>query len=81
MKTILMKNCKIIWQGMHEIISSRKSKKDSSILTIVVDGDTITAPTEMAESFNTFLSSKGKNLQKKIPSTKKNLTDYLKTPI
>ena len=36
------KNSKRIWQGIHEIISSRKSKKDSSISTIIVDGNTIT---------------------------------------
>ena len=74
------KNSKRIWQGIHEIISSRKSKKDSSILTIIVDGNTITAPTEMAENFNNFFPSIGKNLQEKIPPTKKTFTDYLKTP-
>ena len=62
------------------MISSRKSKKDSSISTIVTDDNTITAPPEMAESFNNFYSSAGKNLQKKIPPTKKTFTDYLKTP-
>ena len=61
------KNSKRIWEGIHEIVSSRKSKKDSSISTIVVDGNTITAQTEMAESFNNFFTSIGKNLQKKIP--------------
>ena len=51
--------------------------KDSSISTIV---DAITAPTEMAESFNNFLTSIEKNLQKNIPPTKKTFIDYLKTP-
>ena len=37
------KNSKRIWQGIHEIISSRISKKDSIISTIIVDGNTITA--------------------------------------
>ena len=73
------KNSKRIWQGIHDIISSQKSKNDSSISTIVVHGSTITAPTEMAESFNNFFTSIGKNLQKKIPPTKKTFTDYLKT--
>ena len=67
------KNSKRIWQIIHEIISSRKSKKYSSISTIIVDGDT------MAENFNIFFTSIGKNLQKKIPPTKKTFTDYLKT--
>ena len=74
------KNSKRIWQGIHEIISSRKSKKDSSISTLIIDGNTITAPTEMAENFNNFFTSIGKNLQEKIPPTKKTFTDYLKTP-
>ena len=74
------KYSKRIWQSIHEIISSRKSKKDNTISIIVVYGDTITAPTEMAESFNYFFTSIGKNLQKKVPSTKKTFTDYLKTP-
>ena len=54
--------------------------KKTSISTIVVDGNTITAPTEMAECFNNFFTSVGKNLQKKIPPTKKTFTNYLKTP-
>ena len=74
------KNSKRLWQGIHEIISSQKSKKDSSISTIIVDGNTITAPTEMAENFNNFFTLIGKNLQEKIPPTKKTFTDYLKTP-
>ena len=49
------------------------SEKNSSIT--VVDGNTITAPTEIAESFNNIFTSIGKNLQKKIPPTKKTFTD------
>ena len=74
------KNSKRIWQGIHEIISSQKSKKDSSISTIIVDSNNITAPTEMAENSNIFFTSIRKNLQNKIPPTKKTFTDYLKTP-
>ena len=43
----------------------KKGKKDSSISTIIVDGNTITDPNEMAESFNNFLTSIGKNLKKR----------------
>ena len=60
-------NSKRIWQGIHETISSRKSKKHSSISTIVVDGNTITGPTEMAESFNNFCTSIGKISNKDPP--------------
>ena len=42
-----------------------KAKKDSSISTIIVDGNTITDPNEMAESFNNFLTSIGKNIKKR----------------
>ena len=75
------KNSKRIWQGIHEIISSRKSKKDSSVSAIVVDGNTITDATEMAENVNNLLTTVGKNLKKKVPPTKKTFKDYLKTPI
>ena len=34
----------------------------------------------MAGNFNNFFTSIGKNLQTKIPPTKKTFTDYLKTP-
>ena len=43
----------------------KKAKKDSSISTIIADGNTITDPNEMAESFNNFLTSTGKNLKKR----------------
>ena len=43
-------------------------KKNSSISTIIVDGNTVTAPTEMAENFNNFFTSLGKNLPKTDPS-------------
>ena len=33
----------------------------------------------MVENLNNFFTSIGKNLQKKIPPTKKTFTDYLKT--
>ena len=57
-----------------------KAKKDSSISTIIADGNTITDPNEMAESFNNFLTSNRKKSQKKkIPPIKKTFTDYLKT--
>ena len=74
------KDSKRIWQGIHEIIASRKSKKDTSISTIIVYGNTIISPTEMVENFNNFFTSIGKNLQKKTTPTKKTFTDYLKTP-
>ena len=58
------KNSNRIWQVIHETVSSRIIKKDSSISTIIVYGNFITDPTEMAENFNDIFKSIGKNLQK-----------------
>ena len=72
------KYSKIIWQGIHEIISSRKNKNGSNVSAIFFDDNTITDPIEIAQNFNNFFTSIGANLQKKIPPTRKNFTDYLK---
>ena len=74
------KDSKTIWQGIHEIISSTKNKKGGYVTAIIADDNTITDPIEIAENFNNFFTSIGTNLQKKIPPTKKNFTDYLKKP-
>ena len=72
------KNSKTICQGIHEIISSRKNKNGGNVSAIVSDDNTITDPVEIAQNFNNFFTSIGTNLQKKIPPTEKNFTDYLK---
>ena len=41
---------------------------------------TISDPIEITGNFNTFFTSVGKNLQKKIPPTKKTSVDYLEKP-
>ena len=74
------KNSKTIWQGIHEIISSRKNKNGGNVSAIISDDNTITNPVEIAQNFNNFFTSIGTNLQKKIPPTKKIFTDYLKKP-
>ena len=73
-----IKNSKTIRQGIHEIISSRKNKNSGNVPAITSDDNTITDPVEIAQNFNNFFTSIGTNLQKKIPPTKKNFTDYLK---
>ena len=72
------KDSKTICTGIHEIISSRKSKNDDNVSAIIADDNTITDPIEIAQNFNNFFASIGRNPQNKIPSTEKNLTDYLK---
>ena len=74
------KDSKTIWQGIHEIISSKKNKNGGNVSAIISDDNTITDPVEIAQDFNNFFTSIRTNLQKKIPPTKKNFTDYLKKP-
>lgn len=57
-----------IWQDFHEIMSSQNSKQDSSISTIIVDGNTITDPTEMAENFKKKFHVNRKKSPNKDPS-------------
>ena len=57
-----------------------KKQNGGNVYAIIVDDNTITDPTEIAQNFNNFFTSIGPNLQKKIPPTKKNFTDYLKKP-
>ena len=71
---------KTIWQGIHEIIPSRKNKNSGNVSAIISDDNTITDPVEIAQNFNNFFTSIGANLQKKISPTKENFTDYLKKP-
>ena len=70
-----------IWQGIHELISSRKNRNGGDVSAIISDdNNNITDPVEIAQNFNDLFTSLGTNLQKKIPPTKKNFTDYLKKP-
>ena len=64
------KDSKTIWQGIHEIISSRKNKNNSNVSAIISDDNTITDPIEIAQNFNNFFTSIVTNLQKKIPPKK-----------
>ena len=64
------KDSKTIWQGIHEIISSRKNKNGSNVSAIISDDNTITDPIEIAQNFNNFFTSIVTNLQKKIPPKK-----------
>ena len=49
-------------------MSSQNSKQDSSISTIIVDGNTITDPTEMAENFKKKFHVNRKKSPNKDPS-------------
>ena len=56
----------------------QKKQKDGNVSVIIADDNTIIYPIEIAENFNNLFTSIGINLPKKISSTKKTFTDYLK---
>ena len=67
------KNSRALWSGINEIIYSKKSSKTIPPSSISVEGKTISDPQNIAENFNNFFTSIGKNIQKKIFPTKKQL--------
>ena len=74
------KSSRAIWQGIHDIVYSRKSEKNNAPSSLLIDGKTITNPKNMVENFNNFLTSIGTKLQDNIPPTRRHYFDYLKQP-
>ena len=74
------KNSRALWQGIHDIVYSKKSKKNNTPSSLLIDGKTITNPKDIAESFNNFFTCIGAKLQSNIPSTRRHYFDYLKHP-
>ena len=74
------KSFRVIWQGIHDIVYSRKSKKNNTPSSLLIDGKTITNPKDMAENFNNFFTSIWTKLQNNIPPTRRHYFDYLKHP-
>ena len=70
------KNSRPLRSGINEIIYSTIPPS-----SISVEGKTILDPQNIAENFNNFFTSIGKNIQKKIFPTKKHFSNYLKDPI
>ena len=70
------KNSRPLWSGINEIIYSTIPPS-----SISVESKTISDPQNIAENFNNFFTSIGKNIQKKIFPTKKHFSNYLKDPI
>ena len=54
------KSSRAIWQDIHDIVYSKKSKKNNTPSSLLIDGKTITNPKDMAENFNNFLPLLGK---------------------
>ena len=58
---------------------SNNNKKSISPSSLIVDRKNITHPQDMAEHFNNFSTSVGKEIYDNIPPTKNNFKNYLKT--
>ena len=54
------KSSSAIWQDIDDIVYSKKSKKNNTPSSLLIDGKTITNPKDMAENFNNFLPLLGK---------------------
>ena len=74
------KNCKGLWDGIHQIIYSKKKKDNISPSSLLVNGQTITDKLNIAENFNNFFTSIGKKLQNKIYPANRDYSYYLKSP-
>ena len=74
------KNSRAIWQGIHDIVYSRKSKKNNTPSSLLIDRKTTANPKDIAENFNNFFTSIGTKLQNNIPPTRRQYFDYLKYP-
>ena len=58
------KNSRALWQGINEIIYSKKAHKTDSPSSLLVDNETITNISQMAKHFNQYFTSTGENVQK-----------------
>ena len=72
-------NLKNIWKSINSIINT-KSKTYSSPTCIINNNETITDPKHIANSFNNFFTTIGKNIQSKIRPSNQTFTNYLKNP-
>ena len=75
MKLVNKKICKSLWDGIHQIISSKKKKDSISPSSLLVNVQIITDKLSIAENFSNFYTSIQKKLHNKIYLTNR---DYLK---
>ena len=74
-----LKNIKNTWKGIKSIISLKC--KESGIPKIIKDKDIfLTAPKDIANSFNKFFCSVAQNIQSKINLAYKSFNHFLKNP-
>ena len=71
-------NSIILRQVINNITYSKIDKKSTSPSSVIADGKNVTHPQDMAEHFNNFFNSVGKEIQDNIPPSKNNFKNYLK---
>ena len=72
-------NSKKIWKGINNILN-RQIRDETSNIFINCDGNLITEPKCVANSFNNFYSSIANKLVKDLPKPNTKFQDYLKNP-
>ena len=75
------RNCKAVWNGINQIIYSKSKANAWEPNCLLINGKAITQPKDIEEDFNVYFTSISKELQKHIPSTKRNFSDCLKNLI
>ena len=75
------RNCKAVWNGINEIIYSKSKTNAWETNCLLINGKAVSQPKDIAEHFNDYFTSISKELQKHIPPTKRNFSNYLKNPI
>ena len=73
-----LKNAKMIWSGINEIIHNKKSK-DSDIF-LDDNGNILTDQKKVANKFNLFYKNVASNLVEKLPKPNTKFREYLKNP-
>ena len=74
------KNCKALWDGIHQIIYSEKKKNNIRPSSLQVNWQTVTDKLNTAENFNNFFILIRKKLQNKIYPTNRDYSHYLRSP-
>ena len=57
------KSSRAIWQGIHDIVYSKRSKKNNTPSSLLIDGRTHKNPTDMQETLTIFLRLLGKSFK------------------
>ena len=74
------RNCKAVWNGINEIIYSKSKANAWEPNYLLINGKAVSQPKDIAEHFNDYFTSISKELEKHVPPTKRNFSNYLKNP-